>query len=263
MEKGLEVWSRSQRCYWNVEFEKLDIVSSNEACHIAKIKCRNYNKRRCIKPHSYPWSMKKKTHHSHARRTTLKLKACGGPRAKGGRASIEKPTHLRETHKPKIKGGNVKPPKGRPTLNYLKKKVWHVVPRVNCKSTLVWPTPFCNYYLYLPCINFGVVMKIMVMAGPTFFLLHIVVILKNPLSLLVHCLLPSFFCYQSFFFSRIFAIIIHCYCSISTPHHHHLHFFLALTKNIPNYGVVVRTMARDISIVTDYQRSSTKLCRCQ
>jgi hypothetical protein len=28
----------------------------------------------------------------------------GGPRVKGGRASIENPTYLRETHKPKKRG---------------------------------------------------------------------------------------------------------------------------------------------------------------
>jgi hypothetical protein len=37
-----------------------------------------------------------------------KLKMNGGPRVKGGRASIENPTYLRETHKPK-KRDNLKP----------------------------------------------------------------------------------------------------------------------------------------------------------
>jgi len=59
----------------------------------------------------------KRTHQPHARTTTPELKTCGGPRDKGGRASIEKPTHLKETHKPKKEGGNLKPPKGSPTLN--------------------------------------------------------------------------------------------------------------------------------------------------
>jgi hypothetical protein len=34
----------------------------------------------------------------------------GGPRVEGGKASIEKLTYPRETHKPK-KRGNLKPPK--------------------------------------------------------------------------------------------------------------------------------------------------------
>jgi hypothetical protein len=43
-----------------------------------------------------------------AQKSLPKLKMNGGPRVKGGRASIENPTYLRETHKPK-KRDNLKP----------------------------------------------------------------------------------------------------------------------------------------------------------
>jgi hypothetical protein len=130
----------------------------------------------------------KRKHQPCTQKTMPELEIDEGPRAKGGRASIGKPTYIMKTHKPNqffFFKCHLKPPKGSPTLP---KKKW----KSNKGPTKANPTlKKINYFLCLCQFFF-------------YHSLHVVEIKRRNASFSLHFII----CYFSFLSSMIIPNIL-------------------------------------------------------